>query len=129
MERKVTVKKAKNIDNNPAMLPLLGVPARGIIPRALLLSKYPLSCKLGLRPVAVNGNEYEGFDIEEVEKKLGATRFESLKATLKSVFCCAHRTWPANHPDPHLRNAEVHCVYFDDVESFLRNSVLSQERK
>jgi len=32
-------------------------------------------------------------------RKLGADRFKSLQAGLKEVFCCGHRTWPADHPE------------------------------
>jgi hypothetical protein len=103
------------------MYPLLGVPARGIIPYRILRSKYPISFRLGLRPVSVNGNDHEGFDIDEVEKKLGNEKFQLLVGQLKEVFCCGHRNWPANHPDPIRRNAEVHCIYAWDVESFLKS--------
>jgi hypothetical protein len=111
--------KTKNFNNDPAMLPLLGVPARGIIPRRILRSKYPASYALGLRPVSLDGNEHEGFDIDAVEEKLGADRFKSLVAGLKEIFCCGHRNWPADHPEPHKRNCEVHCVYARDLEVFL----------
>ena len=104
------------------MGPLLGVPARGAIPPGIFRSLYPLSHALGLRPVSVNGNQQEGFDIDEVEKKLGAGRFNSLQAGLKEVFCCGHRSWPADHPEKFRRNCEVHCVYARDLEAFLKRT-------
>jgi hypothetical protein len=58
-----------------------------LIPPRVFRSIYPLSYALGFRPVSVNGNEHEGFDIDGVEKKLGADRFKSLQAGLKEVFC------------------------------------------
>lgn len=104
------------------MSPLLAVPVRGVIPPRLFRSKYPLSYALGLRPVSVKGNEHEGFDIDEIESKLGADRFKSLQASLREVFCCGHRTWPADHPDQLRRNCEVHCVYAGALEVFLKDS-------
>jgi len=107
-------------NDNRSMSPLLGVPARGVIPPRVFRSMCPLSYALGFRPVSVNGNEHEGFDIDEVEKKLGADRFKSLQAGLKEVFCCGHRNWPADHPELLRRNCEVHCVYARDLEAFLK---------
>ena len=112
-------KRKRNDDRS--MSPLLGLPARGVIPPRVFRSRYPLSYALGLRPVSVAGNEHEGFDIDEVEKKLGDDRFKSLMAGLKEVFCCGHRNWPADHPDPLRANCEVHCVYARDLEAFLKN--------
>jgi len=111
-------KRKRNDDRS--MSPLLGLPARGVIPPRVFRSRYPLSCSLGLRPVSVAGNEHEGFDIDEVEKKLGDGRFKSLMVGLKEVFCCGHRNWPADHPDPVRANCEVHCVYARDLEAFLK---------
>jgi hypothetical protein len=81
---------------------------------------YPLSYGLGLRFVSRNGNESEGFDIDAVEKKLGADQFKALQAGLKEVFVCGHRTWPADHPEPNRRNTVVHCVWARDLEAFLK---------
>src|SRR5260370_13858890 len=97
-------RKRKPNKDDRSMSPLFGVPARGVIPPRVFRSMYPLSYALGLRPVSVNGNEHEGFDIDEVERKLGADRFESLQAGLKEVFCCGHRNWPADHPEQLRRN-------------------------
>jgi len=113
-------RKMKRNDDR-SMSPLLGLPARGIIPPRVFRSRYPLSYALGLRPVSVAGVDHEGFDIDEVEEKLGAAQFKSLMAGLKEVFCCAHRNWPADHPDPLRANCEVHCVYARDLEAFLKN--------
>ena len=114
--------RKKKPNDNGSMLPLFGVPARGVIPPRVFRSMYPLSYALGLRPVSVAGAHHEGFDIDEVEKKLDAERFKSLMDGLKAVFCCAHRNWPADHPDPMRRNCEVHCVYARDLEGFLKSS-------
>lgn len=112
-------KRKRNDDRS--MSPLLALPARGVIPPRVFRSRYPLSYALGLRPVSVAGNEHEGFDIDEVEQKLGAGRFKSLLADLKEVFCCGHRIWPEDYQDPVRRNTEVHCVYARDLEAFLKN--------
>lgn len=112
------VRKKKSYDER-AMSPLLGVPARRIIPAPVFRSMYPLSHALGLKLVSVNGYDVEGFDVDEVEKKFGPRRFAALLVALKNVFCCGHRNWPDNHPDPLRRNCEVHCVYACDVEAFL----------
>jgi hypothetical protein len=112
----------KKPKNDRSMSPLLAVPARGVIPSRVFRSTYPLSYALGLRPVSVNGNTHEGFDIDEVERRLGADRFKTLQAGLKEVFSCGHRTWPADHPEQHRRNCEVHCVYARDLEGFLKSS-------
>ena len=106
--------------DNGSMSPLLALPARGVIPSRIFRSMYPLCHALGLKPVSVAGNEYDGFDIDEVERKLGAPQFASLMAELTHVFCCGHRNWPADHPDPFRRNCEAHCVYALDLENFLK---------
>jgi hypothetical protein len=103
-----------------SMSPLFAVPTRRIIPRTVFRSMYPLAYALGLRPVSVGSYDHEGFDIDEVERKLGAKRFASLLDGLKEMFCCGHRNWPADHPDPARRNCEVHCVYARDLEVFLK---------
>ena len=58
--------------NERAMSPLLAVPARGIIPARVFRSMYPLSHALGLKLVSVDGYTHEGFDVDEVEKKIGS---------------------------------------------------------
>ena len=115
------VRKRKHHDDR-SKSPLLGLPARGVIPPRVFRSRYPLSYALGVRLVSVAGADHEGFDIDEVERKLGADRFKSLMTGLGSVFCCGHRNWPADHPDPLRRNCEVHCVYARDLEAFLKGS-------
>ena len=113
------VRQRKRNDDR-SMAPVLALPARGVIPIRVFRSMYPLSYALGLRPVSANGNDHAGFDIEEVENNLGASRFKAFQAGLKEVFCCGHRNWPADHPEPSRRNAEVHCVYARDLEAFLK---------
>ena len=113
-------RKRKSYDER-AMSPLLAVPARRIIPAPVFRSMYPLSHALGLKLVSVDGYDHEGFDVDEVEKRLGPQRFAALLAGLKNVFSCGHRKWPGNHPDPIRRNCEVHCVYASDVEAFLND--------
>jgi hypothetical protein len=112
--------RKKNPRDDESMAPLLSVPPRGVIPPRAFRSLYPASHALGLKLVSVGGNDFEGFDIDEVEKKLGKARFISLTAGLKAVFCCGHRNWPADHPDRFRRNCEVHCVYARDLEAFLK---------
>jgi hypothetical protein len=119
--------RKRKLTDDRSMSPLLGVPARGVIPRRVFRSVYPLSYALGLRFVSLNGNESEGFDIDEVEKKLGTDRFKSLLTGLKEVFCCGHRNWPADHQEPNRRNCEVHCVWARDLEAFLRGPSISRE--
>jgi hypothetical protein len=114
--------RKKKRDDDRSMAPLLGVGARGAISPRVFRSRYPLSYAMGLRPVSVNGNDHEGFDIDEVEKELGADRFTSFQAGLKEVFSCGHRNWPADHPDQHRRGCEVHCVYARALEAFLKGS-------
>jgi hypothetical protein len=116
-------RKRKRDDDRP-MSPVLALPARGVIPLRVFRSRYPLSYALGLRPVSVAGADHEGFDIDEVEEKLGADRFMSLTAGLKEVFSCGHRIWPTDHPETHKRSCEVHCVYARDLEAFLRGEML-----
>jgi hypothetical protein len=113
-------RKEKPYDDR-SMSPLLAVAARRRIPLPVFRSMYPRSHALGLRPVSIGGNDHEGFDIDEVEKKLGAEQFASLLSGLIEVFCCGHRCWPADHPDPTRRNCEVHCVYARDLEAFLKS--------
>jgi hypothetical protein len=120
----ISMARKRKPDNDRAMLPLLALPGRGVIPLRAFRSMYPLSCALGLRLVSVAGADHEGFDIDEVEKKLGADRFKSLTSGLKEVFCCGHRIWPADHPETYKRSCEVHCVYARDLEVFLRGEML-----
>lgn len=72
---------------------------------------YPKSAALGLSFVCPSpGNEYPGFDEDEVKAKLGDSRFANLMKTVKSVFSCGHR----------IKNgAEAHAIYAYDLESFL----------
>jgi len=119
-------RKKKRGDDRP-MSPVLALPARGVIPLRAFRSMYPLSYALGLRPVSANGSDHDGFDIEEVENKLGASRFKSLQAGLKEVFCCGHRNWLADHPDRFRRNTEVHCVYARDLEAFLMSPEMQRK--
>jgi len=101
--------------------------------------RYPLSVALNLLPVSTfPGVEHEGFDIDEVSAALGATRFQKfLSAKIYNagvpagraagelqVFSCGHRKWPhqglpPQHPEAYKQNAEVHCVYAQDLEQFL----------
>ena len=120
-------RKMKPMDDR-GLYPVLGVPERGVISPRVFRSMYPRCHALGLKLVSVAGNELEGFDVDEVEKKLGADRFASLMAGLKEVFCCGHRNWPADHSDPLRRNCEVHCVYARDLETFLKGPGISRER-
>ena len=57
-----------------------------------------------------------GFDVLDLEAKLGPERFTKLMASVSQVFCCNHRSYPEKHE---LAGAEVHCVYVADVERFL----------
>lgn len=84
------------------------------------MNQFPLSAALGVKPVATASGNHPGFDMDEVQKKLGNTRFQNLMAKVKAVFSCGHRHWPSDHPMPERRNAEVHCVYADDLEQFLK---------
>ena len=119
--------KRKKYDD-PSMSPLFAIPERRVIPPRVFRSMYPRSYALGLRPVSVGGADYEGFDIDEVEKRLGSQTFTSFVAGLRNVFCCAHRKWPADYPDPSRRNCEVHCVYARDLEAFLTSHETGQAR-
>jgi hypothetical protein len=104
-------------------------------PHPNFVARYPLSSGLGLKPVATGpGAQPAGFDIDEVEKALGGAAFQALlKADCFSsgepkgrppgqiqVFSCGHRSWPQSHADPLRRGCEVHCIYADDLELFLR---------
>ena len=119
--------KKKHTDDR-SMSPVLAIPQRKIIPPRVFRSMYPLSYALGLKLVSVAGNDYEGFDIDEVEKRIGTTNFVALNARLKQVFCCGHRIWPTDYPDPTRRNCEVHCVYAQDLEEFLKNQRSTHRR-
>ena len=121
------VRKKKPYDDR-AMSPLFAMPTRNIIPLGVFRSMYPLCYALGLRLVSVDGYQHEGFDIDEVEKKLGAGRFTVLQPGLKEEFCCGHRNWPFDHSDPYRRNCEVHCVYARDLERFLKEQPIAGGR-
>lgn len=71
-------------------------------------AQFPKSVKLGLGPV-VGGAP--GFDQDDVRKMLGQARFNKLMAKVKSVFSCGHRVDDTG--------VEIHCLYAQDVESFL----------
>lgn len=90
---------------------------------------YPLSVAYGLRPVASGAVEHAGFDQDEVEHMLGDKLFHKFYSWLvraeKSVFSCGHRhwpedRWPADHDEAYKNGAEVHCIYAQDLEEFLR---------
>jgi hypothetical protein len=74
---------------------------------------FPRSVALGLRPVSTGpGVAHPGFDQDDVQVKLGNTRFNNLMATVSSVFSCGHRT---------EGGVELHAIYASDLEAFLRN--------
>jgi hypothetical protein len=83
---------------------------RGVIPTFAVM--HPLSAALEL-PVIDAG---PGFDVLDLEARLGPTRFNKLMAGLKQVFVANHRTYPDGHE---LAGYETHCVYVEDVEAFL----------
>jgi hypothetical protein len=114
-------RKRKPNKDDRSMSPLLGVPARGVIPPRVFRSMYPLSYALGLRPVSVNGNEHEGFDIDEVEKKTGCGPIRVSPGWAEGSVLLRSSHWPADHPEQLRRNCEVHCVYARDLEVFLKN--------
>ena len=95
---------------------------------------YARAAALGLKPVQTASDvQHAGFDIDEVQKALGAARFAKLiegKSYTSGVpvgrapgaiqvFSCGHRSWPGDHAEPHKQNAEVHCIYAQDLEQFL----------
>lgn len=73
---------------------------------------YPLCAALGL-PIVHAG---PGYDVLDLEAKLGPGRFAALMKTVKEVFCANHRAYPQDHE---LAGCEVHCVYARDLETFL----------
>jgi hypothetical protein len=103
-------------------------------------ARYPLATALGLKPVGRDQDQVQhaGFDIDEVAAALGSARVSAFLDTLgdgpiaevrtaqragtfqAKLFSCGHRHWPEDHPDEYKRGAEVHCVYADHVEAFLR---------
>ncbi len=87
-------------------------------------SQYPLSSVLGVTPVTTAAGQHPGYDYDQLSAKLGTTRFNNLTAWLvahgRAVFCCGHRTWPANYADATKRLCEVHCVFAADLEEFLK---------
>lgn len=81
---------------------------------------YPLSFALGVKPVGTGAASHAGFDERDVEAKLGATRFTNLMAKVKSVFSIGHDKYPGNYAVAYKRGCEVHCIYADDLEAFLK---------
>jgi hypothetical protein len=87
----------------------------------MFAQQFPLSTALGLKLVkGPSTQEQPGFDYDEVLSKIGQTRVNNLLAQCKRVFSCGHRNWPGNHATANWRNAEVHCFYAEDLESFLK---------
>jgi hypothetical protein len=82
---------------------------------------YPRCAALPILPVPTSDGKgfQDGYDSDDLLGVLGQTRYNKLIASLPTVFCCAHRLWPANHATPSKRNAEVHCIYSADLEKFL----------
>ena len=72
-------------------------------------TQYPLSAALKI-PVIDAG---PGFDVNDLKKNLGASRFNNLAAGLNRQFVCNHAKDSSG--------SEVPCVYIADVESFLRD--------
>lgn len=75
-------------------------------------AQYPLSMALNIRVIDAG----PGFDVLDLEARLGTERFKQLMSSLKQVFCTNHRKYPDDHP---LAGYEVHCVYLSEVEKFL----------
>jgi hypothetical protein len=74
---------------------------------------YPHAAALGL-PIVDDG---PGFDVLELEAKLGVDRFQKLMAGVEHVFCSSRA---GHYPKDHaLTGYEVHCVYARDLEDFL----------
>jgi hypothetical protein len=93
-------------------------------------SKFPRSGALTIQPVQQGGQGASGillelYDSDDLTAALGVARFNQLMtgvgswSGVKTVICCAHRLWPANHAEPTKRNAEVHCISAVDLEAFL----------
>ncbi len=74
---------------------------------------YPHCAALEIIPVIHAG---PGFDVLDLEEKLGKDRFQKLEAKLTRVFVANHRHYPEGHA---LAGYEVHCVYAEDLEKFL----------
>lgn len=74
--------------------------------------KYPKSSALKL-PVVDAG---PGYDILTLREALGETRLNALIDSVDSVFCANHAKYPKDHE---LCGYEVHCVYAQDLETFL----------
>lgn len=103
------------------------------MPLERFISMFPLSCALGLEPVPAGDL---GFDELDVQAKLGPDRFAKLMSGVTHVFCCGHAKYPAGHTKPgvlhpadhptlanqpvDLEDYEVHCIYANDIESFLK---------
>jgi hypothetical protein len=78
--------------------------------------KYPLASALMGKIAPVQ----EGFDMDLVAKTMSPANWSTLKSQLQRVFVCGHAHWPPDHPEPTKRNTEVHCIYAEDLERFLR---------
>jgi hypothetical protein len=88
---------------------------------------YPRCSRLGI-PVVDHG---PGFDCLDLQSVLGDSRYQALMKSVKTLFCCGHRTYPQHHSDPHfctqdggnlnIGGTEVHCVYATDLEVFLQS--------
>lgn len=94
-------------------------------------ARYPLSAALGLVPVSTAvGVEHPGADEDDVRAKLGTSRFVMLMLKVTHVFSCGHRKYVAGTTRPSVNDDqgkpvdlggyEVHCIYLDDIEAFLK---------
>jgi len=74
-------------------------------------------------PAEGNDGYHDSFDMDEIEKELGATRFRKLIDFIikrkSSLVSHGHRIWPNDHEEINKRGAEVHCVLARDLEAFL----------
>lgn len=82
-----------------------------------MANQWPLSSALTvngkpIKLVSAQGATHPLFDTDDLKTALGSTRFNNLKATIKTDYVCGHRL--------DKNNAEVHCFAADDVEAFLR---------
>jgi hypothetical protein len=79
-------------------------------------ARYPLSCALSIQPASTGQGAtltvHPLFGVDDLLAALGPTRFNNLKATIKTDYCCGHRT--------DSKGLEIHCFSADDVEAFLR---------
>jgi hypothetical protein len=103
----------------------LNSPLHGQERLAKFWTRYPLSKTLKIQPASwgdqgTNGGLHDGFDVDDLKGALGVTRFNLLMGSVKELFCCSHRIWPATHAELNKRNAEVYCVWAADLEAFLK---------